>query len=81
MGILLCVDKCLCDFAHVFGQIISSGEKTNKNLVASREGRGVTFGSRALLKNVVALKKLASLLHCPFGHKNRIICKRQQIWC
>ena len=45
--ILLCVDKCLCDFAHVFGQIVSSGEKTNKNLVASREGKGVTSGSRA----------------------------------
>lgn len=45
--ILLCVDKCLCDFAHVFGRIVSSGEKTNKNLVASREGKGVTSGSRA----------------------------------
>ena len=45
--ILLYVDKRLCDFAHVFGLIVSSGEKTNKNLVASREGKGVTSGSRA----------------------------------
>lgn len=44
---LLSVDKSLCDFAHVFGQIVSSGEKTNKNLVASRKGKGVTSGSRA----------------------------------
>ena len=36
--ILLYVDKRLCDFAHVFGLIVSSGEKTNKNLVASSPG-------------------------------------------